>query len=210
MMIDRGVPVLAHANGDAAIELMIDGVEAVVSGAPVPDHRSVIIHAQLMRKDQLQRVAGLGIVPSFYSVHPFFWGDWHRISFGEERASYISPARDALDLGIPITIHNDAPVVPPDILRLVEIAVNRETRSGYVLGPDQRISVEEALWAVTGGAAYQYFEEDEKGSITAGKRADFVVLESNPLTIDPLQLENVGVVETFARGKSVYRQVGLN
>ena len=72
MMIDRGVPVLAHANGDAAIELMIDGVEAVVSGAPVPDHRSVIIHAQLMRKDQLQRVAGLGIVPSFYSVHPFF------------------------------------------------------------------------------------------------------------------------------------------
>ncbi len=205
MMIDRGVPVLAHANGDAAIELMIDGVEAVVSGAPVPDHRSVIIHAQLMRKDQLQRVAGLGIVPSFYSVHPFFWGDWHRISFGEERASYISPARDALDLGIPITIHNDAPVVPPDILRLVEIAVNRETRSGYVLGPDQRISIEEALWAVTRGAAYQYFEEDGKGSLSVGKRADLVVLAASPLAVAPGDLADIDIVETISRGRTIYQ-----
>lgn len=205
MMIDRGVPVLAHANGDAAIELMIDGVEAVVSGAPVPDHRSVIIHAQLMRKDQLQRVARLGIVSSFYSVHPFFWGDWHRISFGEERASYISPARDALDLGVTITIHNDAPVVPPDILRLVEIAVNRETRSGYVLGPDQRISVEEALWAVTGGAAYQYFEEDEKGSLSVGKRADLIVLAASPLAVASGELADIDIVETISRGRTIYQ-----
>ena len=153
----------------------------------------------------MQRVAGLGIVPSFYSVHPFFWGDWHRISFGEERASYISPARDALDLGIPITIHNDAPVVPPDILRLVEIAVNRETRSGYVLGPDQRISVEEALWAVTGGAAYQYFEEDEKGSLSVGKRADLVVLAASPLAVAPGDLADIDIVETISRGRTIYQ-----
>ena len=209
-LLERGVPVLAHANGDEAIELMIDGIEEALSGVEMPDHRSVIIHAQLIREDQLDRVKQLGIVPSYYAAHPFFWGDWHRLSFGDDRASFISPVKATIERDIPFTVHNDSPIVPPDIMRLVSITVNRLTRSGYVLGPDQRASVLEALYSVTQGAAYQYFEEDEKGSITVGKRADFVVLESNPLTIDPLQLENVGVVETFARGKSVYRQVGLN
>ncbi len=209
-LLERGVPVLAHANGDEAIELMIDGIEEALSGVEMPDHRSVIIHAQLIREDQLDRVKQLGIVPSYYAAHPFFWGDWHRLSFGDDRASFISPVRATIERDIPFTVHNDSPIVPPDIMRLVSITVNRLTRSGYVLGPDQRASVLEALYSVTQGAAYQYFEEDEKGSITVGKRADFVVLESNPLTIDPLQLENVGVVETFARGKSVYQQVGLN
>lgn len=209
-LLERGVPVLAHANGDEAIELMIDGIEEALSGVEMPDHRSVIIHAQLIREDQLDRVKQLGIVPSYYAAHPFFWGDWHRLSFGDDRASFISPVRATIERDIPFTVHNDSPIVPPDIMRLVSITVNRLTRSGYVLGPDQRASVLEALYSVTQGAAYQYFEEDEKGSITVGKRADFVVLESNPLTIDPLQLENVGVVETFARGKSVYKQVGLN
>lgn len=209
-LLERGVPVLAHANGDEAIELMIDGIEEALSGVEMPDHRSVIIHAQLIREDQLDRVKQLGIVPSYYAAHPFFWGDWHRLSFGDDRASFISPVKATIERDIPFTVHNDSPIVPPDIMRLVSITVNRLTRSGYVLGPDQRASVLEALYSVTQGAAYQYFEEDEKGSITVGKRADFVVLESNPLTIDPLQLENVGVVETFARGKSVYQQVGLN
>jgi hypothetical protein len=209
-LLERGVPVLAHANGDEAIELMIDGIEEALSGEEMPDHRSVIIHAQLIREDQLDRVKQLGIVPSYYAAHPFFWGDWHRLSFGDDRASFISPVKATIERDIPFTVHNDSPIVPPDIMRLVSITVNRLTRSGYVLGPDQRASVLEALYSVTQGAAYQYFEEDEKGSITVGKRADFVVLESNPLTIDPLQLENVGVVETFARGKSVYKQVGLN
>ena len=209
-LLERGVPVLAHANGDEAIELMIDGIEESLSGEEMPDHRSVIIHAQLIREDQLDRVKQLGIVPSYYAAHPFFWGDWHRLSFGDDRASFISPVKATIERDIPFTVHNDSPIVPPDIMRLVSITVNRLTRSGYVLGPDQRASVLEALYSVTQGAAYQYFEEDEKGSITVGKRADFVVLESNPLIIDPLQLENVGVVETFARGKSVYKQVGLN
>jgi hypothetical protein len=209
-LLERGVPVLAHANGDEAIELMIDGIEEALSGVEMPDHRSVIIHAQLIREDQLDRVKQLGIVPSYYAAHPFFWGDWHRLSFGDDRASFISPVRATIERDIPFTVHNDSPIVPPDIMRLVSITVNRLTRSGYVLGPDQRASVLEALYSVTQGAAYQYFEEDEKGSITVGKRADFVVLEINPLTIDPLQLENVGVVETFARGKSVYKQVELN
>jgi len=204
-LLERGVPVLAHANGDEAIELMIDGIDQALTGRPIPDHRSVIIHAQLIRPDQLDRVKDLGIVPSYYSVHPFFWGDWHRLSFGDARASFISPVRATIDRGIPFTVHNDSPIVPPDIMRLVAITVNRETRSGLILGPDQRATVMEALHAVTLGAAYQYFEEDDKGSITPGKRADLVILERNPLTANPADLANIGIVETFSRGESVFR-----
>ena len=204
-LIRRGVPILVHANGDAAIDLMLDGVEGAVAGSePPPDHRSVIIHAQLMRADQLDRAAALGAVPSFFSAHSFFWGDWHRRSFGEARGNAISPVRWAIERGVRFTVHNDAPVVPPDIMRLVSITVNRRTRSGHVLGPEQRATVREALHAVTLGAAYQYFEEDVKGSIAPGKQADLVVLERNPLTTDPAELEHIGVVETFSRGRSVY------
>lgn len=205
-LLERGVPVLAHANGDEAIELMIDGIDEALRGETMPDHRSVIIHAQLIRPDQLDRVKELGIIPSYYSVHPFFWGDWHRLSFGDERASFISPVKATINRDIPFTIHNDAPIVPPDMMRLVSITVNRETRSGYVLGPEQRATVMEALHAVTQGAAYQYFEEDEKGSITTGKRADLVILASNPLAVAPSRLADVAILETFARGKSVYQQ----
>ena len=205
-LLERGVPVLAHANGDAAIELMIDGVAEALAGMPMPDHRSVIIHAQLIRADQLDRLPALGIIPSYYAVHPFFWGDWHRRSFGEERAAFISPLRATLDRGIPFTIHNDSPVVPPDMMRLLSIAVNRETRGGFVLGPEQRLSVEEALHAVTLGAARQYFEEDEKGSITPGKRADLVILGANPITADPAELADIPILETFSSGRSIYRR----
>jgi predicted amidohydrolase YtcJ len=159
-----------------------------------------------MRADQLDRVKELGIVPSYYAAHPYFWGDWHRLSFGDERASFISPLRATLDRGIPFTIHNDSPIVPPDIMRLIWIAVNRKTRSGYVLGPDQRLTVLEALYAVTQGAAYQYFEENEKGSITPGKRADLVILGVNPLKVEPDAIKDIPVLETIARGQTVYRQ----
>ena len=204
-LLERHVPVLAHANGDQAIERMIDGIANAVEGEAIPDHRSVIIHAQLIRADQLDRVKELGIIPSYYSAHPFFWGDWHRLSFGDERAGFISPVRATINRDIPFTVHNDSPIVPPDMMRLVSITVNRQTRSGYILGPEQRATVMEALYAITQGAAYQYFEEDEKGSITLGKRADLVILETNPLAVDPAQLADVKITETFARGVSVYR-----
>ena len=204
-LIERGVPFLAHANGDAAMDLMIDGVaEAVADMDEAPDHRSVIIHAHLMRADQLDRAAELNIVPSFFAAHTFFWGDWHVRSFGEDRGTNVSPARWAIDRGVNFTIHNDAMVVPPDIMRLVSIPVNRKGRSGRVLGPHQRLTVLEALNAVTLGAAYQYFEEDTKGSITVGKQADLVILGESPLTADPAQLEFIPIVETFSRGRLVH------
>ncbi len=200
------MPALVHVNGDAAIDLMLEGLEAIAQNGPLPDHRSVAIHAQLARPDQLDRMRDLGVLPSFYAVHPFFWGDWHRLSFGDERASFISPLRAALDRGIPLTIHNDSPVVPPNIMRLVSIAVNRETRSGHILGPDQRVSVIEALHAVTLGAAYQYFEEDDKGSIEVGKRADFVVLAQDPRTVAASAIADIDIVETISRGVSVFKK----
>jgi predicted amidohydrolase YtcJ len=202
-MIEAGIPFIAHANGDAAIELMIDGVAGAI-GDTRPDHRSVTIHAQLTREDQLDRMADLRIVPSFFSAHTFFWGDWHRRSFGDPRALGISPLRSARDRGVRFTIHNDAPVVPPDILRLIEASVDRRTRSGFVLGADERISFEEALHAVTLGAAYQYFEEDRKGSITVGKQADLVVLGTDPRDVPVAEISEIGIVETIARGRTVY------
>ncbi len=206
ILLDHDVPVLAHANGDAAIDLMLDGLEEAFQDLPNGDHRSVAIHAQLMRPDQLPRVKTLGVIPSYYAVHPFFWGDWHKLSFGEQRASYISPLADTLAMGIPVTIHNDTPVVPPDMMRLVGIAVNRTTRSGAVLGPAQRATVEQALQAITLTAAYQYFEESEKGSIAVGKRADLVVLEENPLVVEPERLYDLKVVSTFAKGQLIYQR----
>jgi predicted amidohydrolase YtcJ len=203
-MIERGIPTLVHANGDGAIDMLIDGVSMVANERALPDHRTVIIHAQLMRPDQLQQAKTLGLIPSYYSAHPYFWGDWHRRSFGEDRAAYISPAADTARLDIPFTIHNDSPVVPPDMMRLLWIAVNRKTRSGFVLGAEQRLTPLQALQATTRTAAYQYFEENRKGSITPGKQADLVILGANPLLVDPDTLKDIPIIETFARGKSVY------
>ena len=202
-MIDSGVPILAHANGDAAIDLMIEGVDEALDGE-AKDHRSVTIHAQLAREDQLDEMLRLGIVPSYFAAHPFFWGDWHRKSFGDDRAMRISPLRSSLERGIHFTIHNDAMVVPPNIMLLIEVAVGRKTRAGVTLGEDQRISFEDALYAVTLGAAYQYFEEDIKGSITVGKQADLVVLERDAGAVPVADISEVAVLETFARGVSVY------
>lgn len=202
--IEKGIPVLVHANGDAAIDLVIEGVAEAVGDGPVPDHRSVIIHAQLMRADQLDRAAALGLVPSFFSAHTFFWGDWHLESFGPERGENVSPTRWAVDRGVRFTIHNDAPVVPPDMMRLLWATVNRQTRSGHTIGPHQRLSVLEALHAMTLAGAYQLFEEDRKGSITEGKRADFVILGEDPVAADPATLKDISILETIVRGQTVF------
>ncbi len=201
-----GIPIMMHSNGDAAIDLSLDAVEEAFAGQAIPDHRAVIIHAQLMREDQLDRAKKLKVVPSFYSAHPFFWGDWHRETFGDERAFGISPTGTALKKGVPFTIHNDTPVVPPDMMRLLWSTVNRETRKGVVLGADERISIKDALHAVTLGAAYQYFEEGNKGSLTEGKQADMVILGQNPLIVDSSSIKDIPVLETISHGKTIFKR----
>lgn len=202
-LLKAGIPIIVHSNGDAAIDLMIQSVEEGLGGED-KDHRSVTIHSQLTRMDQLDSMARLGIIPSFFSAHSFFWGDWHRRSFGDERAMSISPTASALDRDITFTLHNDAPVVPPHVLRLIEITMDRRTRDGVVLGENERLTFEQALRAVTLDAAYSYFEEDRKGSISVGKQADLVVLGSDPRKVPVSEISEIEIVETIARGKTVY------
>ena len=202
---ERNIQVLAHANGDAAADQMLAGVMRANDMHGAADRRPVMIHAQTARDDQLDLMRDTGVIPSFFVAHTFFWGDWHRDSvLGHARAARISPLRSSLDRGMTLTVHNDSPVVPPDMMRLVWTAVNRRTRSGQVLGPDQRITPMEALRAVTIDAAYQYFEEDSKGSIDVGKRADLTILSADPTQVDPLTIQDIMVVETIKDGRSIY------
>ncbi len=199
---DLNIPIMAHANGDAAADMLI---EAVKDAEITSDHRTIMIHAQTVREDQLDQMKELRIIPSYFSTHTFYWGDWHRDSvFGEERAMRISPTKSSLDRSMPFTVHNDAPVVPPDMIRLLWSTTNRETRSGKVLGEEQKISTYSALEAMTINAAYQHFEDDIKGTIEVGKQADLVVLSQNPLSIDTKDILEIEVVATFSRGQEVF------
>ncbi len=202
----RGIQVIAHVNGDRAIDQLLAIEGDLLAANPQEALRTVAIHAQTAREDQLDRMAELGIIPSFFASHPFFWGDWHRDqAIGPERAAFISPLVAAKARGLAYTMHTDSPVVPPDIIHLLWVAMNRETRSGDILGPDQRASALDALRAVTLNAARQYSEEADKGSITPGKRADFVILSNSPLKVPPAEIRSITVLETIKDGKIVYK-----
>lgn len=161
----------------------------------------------MARNDQLDRMKELGITPSFFVGHVYYWGDRHRDIFqGPERGSRISPLASALARAVTFTIHDDTPVTPVKPLQLVWDAVNRLTTSGQVLGPDERIGVEQALRAITIDAAWQNFEEKTKGSIEAGKLADLVVLAENPMTVESTHIRDIAVLETIVGGASVYKR----
>jgi len=200
-----GFQVAVHGNGDAAIDDVLDAFEAAQREQPRPDARHVVIHAQMARDDQLDRMKALGVIPSFFSLHTYYWGDRHRAIFmGPERAARMSPARSALERGLRFTIHCDSPVVPMEPLRLVWAAVNRRSTGGAVLGAGQRIDVMAALRAVTSDAAWQHFEEGEKGSLEPGKLADLAILDRNPLD-DPTGIDRIRVLETQVGGRAAWR-----
>jgi predicted amidohydrolase YtcJ len=201
----RDVPVIAHANGDAAADQLLDAVARAADAHGNTDRRTVLIHAQTVRPDQLDRMVALGVTPSYFVSHTFFWGDWHRDSvLGPERAARISPAASSAARGLRFSFHADAPVTPPDPLRLVQAGVRRETRSGAVLGPDERVSPMQAIRSVTYDAAWQTFEEDDKGSLEPGKRADLVVLSDDPLSVPSETLVDLEVVETIKDGVTIH------
>lgn len=200
---DLNIPIMAHANGDAAADMLI---EAVKNADITADHRTIMIHAQTVREDQLDKMKELSIIPSYFSTHTFYWGDWHRDSvFGEDRAMRISPTKSTLNRKIPFTVHNDAPVVPPDMIRLLWSTTNRKTRSGKVLGEEQKISTYSALEAMTINAAFQHFEDDIKGSIEVGKLADLVVLSEDPLSIPVNELLELKIMATYSHGKEIFK-----
>ena len=201
--------VLVHANGDAAIDQFLKAVRDASGEFPRNDRRTVLIHGQFLRANQVAEIKKLGIFPALYPMHTFYWGDWHRQSVvGPERAENLSPTGWLYANGIKFTIHSDAPVTFPNSMRVLASAVNRTTRTGYVLGPSQRLEPLVALKAMTIWAAYQHFEEATKGSIELGKVADLVILSDDPITVRRTQLSEIKVMETIKNGKSVYRLTG--
>ena len=201
---DKNLQVQMHANGDAAIDYLLK-THAEVAGQDVSkDRRTVCIHCQFVRPDQLKLLAKYKIIPTMFTDHTFFFGDTHIKNRGMKQASFISPMKSALAAGLKPTNHTDAFVVPIDQMMTVWTAVNRPLRSGGVLGPDERISAFDALKMITTNVAYQYREEDTKGTIKVGKLADFVVLSADPTKVEPMTIKEIKVVETLKEGKTIY------
>lgn len=196
-----------HTNGDEAIEQLIRvyGKVKKETGDPT-DLRPVSIHCQTVREDQLDRIRDLGMYASFFVDHVYYWGDYHVSDIlGKERAERISPLKSALSRGIPFSLHQDTPVTPQNPIFAIHNAVNRRTRvTGTVLGEEYRITPWEALRSVTYGSARQIFEEQEKGTIEEGKRADLAILSDNLLTVPEEKIRDVKVLETIKDGRTIY------
>lgn len=202
---------LVHCNGDAACEQYITQYKNAKKRVNTEyDIRPVIIHAQLLDRDQLERIKELHMMPSFFVAHVYHWGDIHIQNFGMERASRISPAKSALEKGIRFTFHQDSPVIEPNMLETIWCAVNRITKNGVVLGDKEKISPLDAIKAVTINAAYQYFEEDMKGTIKEGKVANLVILDKNIVKVPPMEIRKIKVVETIKDGETIFRDRGSN
>lgn len=202
---EAGWQIAIHGNGDAAIQAILDAYEAALRAAPRADHRHRIEHCQMAREDQLERMAALGIHASVFVKHVYYWGDRHRDLFiGPQRAARISPLRSAVRRGVRVALHSDCPVTPVAPLAGVWTAVNRITRNGTVLGPEQRVDIEQALRAYTSDAAFLSFEEDRKGTLEPGKLGDVTVLSADPHGVPPDMLDRLQVEMTIIGGEVVW------
>jgi predicted amidohydrolase YtcJ len=198
--------ILTHANGDAAMDQMIRTMKSVAENYGNDNRRNVLVHAQYVREDQLDSFKDLNVIASLFPLHTFYWGDWHKEIIGDSLGNKISPTRTALNKGLNITIHTDAPVALPNLMRVVWTAVERTSRSGQVIGENERLTPYEALKAITIWSAYQHFEEDAKGTLEAGKLADMVILDKNPLKVSEQEIKDIIVIETIKEGTSVYKK----
>ena len=201
-----GFQIAIHGNGDQSIEDILDAFEAAQQVHPVQDPRMILIHSQMAREDQVARMKDLGVTPSFFTAHTWYWGDRHRdIFMGPERAAVMSPSKWAQDYGLRFSSHLDTPVTPMLPLQAVWSQVHRITYGGDVLGPEQRIDAMDALRAVTIDAAWQVFQEDNRGSLEAGKYADLVVLSGSPLE-NPMAMRDLKVERTVVGGATIFRR----
>jgi len=196
-----------HANGDAAMDQMIRTMKPVVEKYGNKDRRNVLIHGQYIREDQLDSFKDLDVIASLFPLHTFYWGDWHKQIIGDSLGNTISPTRTALNKGLKITIHTDAPVALPNLLRMVGISVDRKSRSGQVIGEKERLTTYEALLAITSWSAYQHFEEHQKGTLEVDKLADMIILDQNPLKVSAAEVKDIKVLETIKEGVVVYKKL---
>jgi len=202
--VDAGVQLFVHANGDAAIDDVINALKLTGTTA-ADDRRSVVIHSQFQRPDQLADYARLGITPSYFTNHSYFWGDVHVANVGYPKAAFISPLKSAADAGLLASNHTDFAVTPLDPFFVLWTSMSRTTRSGRVLGPDERVDAYQALQAITTAAAYQMFEENRKGRIAEGLLADFVIVSADPTQVGIDEVKELHVLETIKEGVTIYR-----
>ena len=195
-----------HANGDAAMDQMIRTLKKVTNKYGNEGRRDVLIHGQYVREDQLDEFKNLNIIASLFPLHTFYWGDWHKELIGDSLGNKISPTRTALNKGLRITIHTDAPVALPNLMRVIWTATNRVSRSGNIIGENERLTPYEALKCITEWSAYQHFEEESKGTLEVGKLADLVILDSNPIKVDIENIKNIVVLQTIKEGSTVYKK----
>ncbi len=200
-----GLQIFVHANGDATIQQVIKSAEAAGLKAG-DDNRTIVIHSQMQHPNDLTRYVTLGLTPSYFTNHTYFWGDVHRKNLGETPAAFISPMAAAMDAGLKATNHTDFNVTPLNPFFMLWSSMARTTRSGYVLGPDQRIDAYRGLQALTINPAWEYREESRRGSIASGKLADFVVITADPMKTPVDQIRDIKVVETIKGGKTIYRR----
>ena len=200
------VQLLTHSNGEAATDLLIAANEAALAEHGPTETRPVLIHGQFLREDQVDALKRVGLMPSLFPMHTFYWGDWHREhTVGPELVDDISPTGWCVERGIRFSSHHDAPVAFPDSMRILHATVTRRSRTGDIIGPAQRVDVITALKAMTIWPAWQHHEEASKGSIEVGKLADFAILSADPTAVDPETLDKIDVVQTIKEGETVYR-----
>jgi predicted amidohydrolase YtcJ len=206
---DLKLQTFVHANGDAAIDMLLEAHERAAAGDRACDRRTVAIHSQFVRPDQLDRYVADRIIPSFFTEHAYYFGAAHLANRGQAQASFLSPMKTALARGLRPTNHTDFVVTPIDQMMVLWTAVTRKSLTGEVIGPGERVTPMEALEAITINAAYQYREEATKGSIEPGKLADLVILDRNPMTVDPDAIRDIRVLETIKEGRTIYRRESL-
>lgn len=197
-----GLQLHIHTNGDEATAVALEALERAITLHPRPDHRHTLQHCQMADRAQFEKMAELGVCVNLFSNHLFYWGDSHyEMTMGPDRANRMNACRTALDLGVPVAIHSDAPITPMGPLFTAWCAVNRQTASGRVLGESERISVQDALYAITMGAAHTLHMNDRIGSIEVGKFADFCVVDQNPLDMSGDKLKDIKVLGTVLGGR---------
>jgi predicted amidohydrolase YtcJ len=203
---DGGATLFVHCNGDAAIDSLLEAHRFASASDPTRPRGTVGIHSQFIRRDQLEKYAAWHITPSFFTLHCFYFGDTHVANRGPAQAAPISPMKSALTLGLHPTNHTDFNVSPLDQLFTIHTAVNRQTRSGVILGEAERVTPLEALRAITLDGARMYGEEHTKGSIEPGKLADLVILSADPTAVPAAEIEKIEVLETIKEGKTVWKK----
>lgn len=204
---EMNVPLIVHVNGDAAIDAFLKSYELARAGDYRRPWNVTTIHTQFLRKDQIPKFVKYKLRPSFYTLHTFYFFEAHLQNRGKAQAAYISPMRDAIDAGLRPTNHTDFVVAPLDQMTMLWSAVNRISRAGAEVGPGQRVTPYEGLKAMTEWVAEQYDEQATKGTLATGKLADLVILDKDPLKVEPMAIKDIKVLETIKEGRSIYPKV---